>query len=416
MTSAQRWLAVIVGLLIASTVTWRQGTYYSGGLDPVVAAKAALNVLGLVLAVMVARRAQVRYRVSSVPLWLLVLSLAVSLLGAAYTQTTLFSSLVLMVRLLVVAATLYELTRAFPTAQILRTLALGMGAFAVLAAVTGAGSLASGRLSGGIPPLSPNEMTGLCGVAVIGLVWRNIERVGRRWDLVAILGLVAIIWLTGSRTGLVALVVALVVLLLQARRLQVGVVLAVLGLVPVLYYVVAGTSLVSHYLNRGGTQNVTSLNQRTVAWSAALHLHNGFWETWFGNGLSMVQIPVTAQFRSEQILDSSWLSALVQSGILGVALLGLWLLVSVSTALRSPRHDRILALALLSFVVFRSVLESGLMAATPIFLIFFLVSARQVGISPAPEQIDHADHGAADGADHGADNGAAFTPEMAFRH
>jgi O-antigen ligase len=310
---------------------------------------------------------------------MLLLSLIASMIGAVYTRTTVFSSLVLAVRLLIVAATLYELMRVFPILKILRALVIAMGIFVLVAAVSGAGSLASGRLSGGIPPLSPNEMTGLCGIVIVAVAWRNIEHLGRRWDVLVILGLVGIIWLTGSRTGFVALVVALAVLFLQGRKLSLGFVLAMLAAVPVLYYLLAGTSLVSHYANRGGSQNVTSLNQRTVAWTAALHLHTGFWDTWFGNGLSMVKIPVTAQFRTEQILDSSWVSALVQSGIIGVILLVLWILVALVAALRSVRHYRLLASALLAFVVSRSVLESGLIAATPIFLIFYLVSSRQLG-------------------------------------
>jgi hypothetical protein len=186
-----------------------------------------------------------------------------------------------------------------------------------------------------------------------------------------------LIWLTGSRTGLIALVVALLILFVQGRRLPVGVVLAMLAALPVLFYLVFGTSVVSNYLGRGGSTNVTSLNNRTVAWSAALHLHKAFWDTWFGNGLSLVKIPVTADYRTDQILDSSWMSALVQGGIVGVALLTLWILAALKACLRSPRSYRLLATALLGFVVSRSVLESGLIGATPIYLIFLIVSIRQ---------------------------------------
>jgi O-antigen ligase/polysaccharide polymerase Wzy-like membrane protein len=377
MTRPERRLVVVAFLLVASTVTWRRGAYYSGGVDPVVAIKAILDLVALGLAVRSARRAEVRYRLSSVSAWFLGLILIASMFGAAYTQTTLTSSLVLCVRQVILAVTVYQLLRAFPVLQVLRALVIAMAVTVAVSAITGIGSLASGRLSGGIPPLNPNEMTGLCGVVILALAWRNMEHLGRRWDLPIILVMTGLIWASGSRTGLLALVIALAVLFLQARRLPAGVVMALLAAVPLLFYLAAGTNLISNYLNRGGSQNVTSLNQRTVAWSAALHLHTAFWDTWFGNGLSMVKIPVTAQFRTEQILDSSWMSALVQSGVVGVVLLGLWILSALSVAIRSPRHYRLLATALLGFVVSRSILESGLIGATPVFLIFFLVSIRQ---------------------------------------
>jgi hypothetical protein len=42
-------------LLVVSSVAWRKGSFYSGGLDVVVVAKAALTVLAVVIALMMKR-------------------------------------------------------------------------------------------------------------------------------------------------------------------------------------------------------------------------------------------------------------------------------------------------------------------------------------------------------------------------
>jgi hypothetical protein len=110
-----------------------------------------------------------------------------------------------------------------------------------------------------------------------------------------------------------------------------------------------------------------------VAWSAAFHLHHGFWNTWFGSGLSTVRIPVIAQYREDQILDSSWISALVQGGKLGIGLLAVLVLYGAVAAMRSRPGYRVLATALFAFVVARSFLETGLLDSSPEFMIFLLI-------------------------------------------
>jgi hypothetical protein len=393
-----RRLLLICLLLVGCTVTWRRGTYFSGSVDPVVLAKAAMSVLAMALAWTSARRAPTRFARSTAAPWFVVVSVVISVFGAWAVVSTLVPALILAGRLLVVAVAGFALTRAYAATAVIKALVLSMAlitSFAVISWIiqpmtaaaaapnpivaevkvfTGLASGATGRLHGNLPPLAPNEVTGLCGFIVLALLWRLLHHGVRRGDVLALFGFLTMIYLTGSRTGLVALLLAIVVLLIQARRLPLGAVMAVILAVPGLFYVLFGSSLAAEFIGRGGSDNVGTLSQRTVAWSAALHLHHGFWDEWFGTGLSQLLIPVTAQFRDEQILDSSWISALVQGGILGLIVFSAWVFYTLRMAFRGPRPFRLLSTPLVLFIVLRSFLESGLLAASPTFVLFFVIS------------------------------------------
>ena len=368
-------LIVVALMLVAATVSWRRNDYFSGSLDPVVAIKASLSVAALGLAFFLARRTERRRPVSLLPTGFFALMLLTSLFGAKYTALTLSASIIDVIRLTILATAVFELVRAYPIYAVARAIFGWMLVVALVAAVTGIGTYATkSRLEGGIPPLVANGLTELCGLVLIPVLWRAIRGVSRRWEFGLIAVLIMIVWFSGSRTGLLAIVLAVVVLFAQARRLPVGVVVVSLLALPAVVYLMFATSVLSKFLNRGGSANIDTLSSRTVAWSAALHLHHGFWEVAFGNGLSRVQIPVVIQYRNTQILDSSWVSALVQSGVVGLVLLALWIGFVIRAARRAPRNYRMAALAILVFIVFRSFLESGLVGATPSFLVFVLIS------------------------------------------
>ena len=56
-TDIARWqLYLCCLLLVACTIPWRRGTYFSGALDPVVAAKGLLGGAGLAMAFLLSRR------------------------------------------------------------------------------------------------------------------------------------------------------------------------------------------------------------------------------------------------------------------------------------------------------------------------------------------------------------------------
>lgn len=164
-----------------------------------------------------------------------------------------------------------------------------------------------------------------------------------------------------------------------------------LVLLPVGDYLLLATNTVSALFSRGRDQNVTTLSSRTIAWDAALQFDLSWWQQWFGGGLAMKRIPVVGQYWKVQVLDSSWISALVQGGLIGLALTVLWILTIVVASLRCDRLWRSLWLGLVAFLVSRSFLESGLFDSTTAFLLLMLVSimsenvARRAGTPVTPK-------------------------------
>ena len=76
-----------IGLcLVGSTVVWRQGVYVSGSLDPVVAGKGLVSLIGLVLAVALAQAAP-RRPLGTGTLWFVGIFLLSSLFGALHGGT-----------------------------------------------------------------------------------------------------------------------------------------------------------------------------------------------------------------------------------------------------------------------------------------------------------------------------------------
>jgi hypothetical protein len=367
----RRLLGVAV-LLVVSSVSWRAGSYYSGGVDAVVAAKALLSVGGLMMAFQIARHTPFRRTLGSRTVWLLLAYTTVTMLGAAGAGNVTASG-VLAVRLCALAAAVFLLARCFAPIEILRAFVIAMLGLAAVAAGTGAGTLLAGRLSGGIPPLPANELAFLCGASAICIVWRDLHRQAARFDVPVVVVLLAIVWLTGSRTGLLALIAAMLLMLAQLRRWPVPAMLIVAFSVAPLVYAVIGRGMLSKFLERGGAQTVSSLSNRTVAWSAAIHLYDAPWQLAFGSGLSVKKIPVAGQWWNTQILDSSWMSAYVQGGRVGLALLALWAVAAVLSAAATRRPERLLWTGLIAYLLLGSVLESGLLDATPAFCIFFLV-------------------------------------------
>lgn len=362
-------------LLVVGSVSWRQKVYFDGGLDPVVVAKAAITALALLLCLHALLRCPRPNRIGHRTLVFLGLFVAVATFGG-WAAGDGMSSVIVAVRVVMVGVAAYLLLRAFPVDVLLRALFTAMALVGLLAVVTGALKVASsgGRLEGGIPPLAANEIALLCGVPALALIWRYLSHRGRRLDVVLILVLTAAVWASESRTGLAALLVAVVVMLLQARRMSPGAVVAVLVAAAGVLYVLLATNLLSAYFERSNEGSVATLNSRTIAWNAALDLPQTTVAWWMGGGLALKRIPVQGQFWNNQGLDSSWVSAWVQGGLLCVLLLAVWAVCALVGGGRAPRPYRMLLTAVLTFQIIRSFLESGLVDATPSFLLFMTMS------------------------------------------
>jgi hypothetical protein len=176
-------------------------------------------------------------------------------------------------------------------------------------------------------------------------------------------------------------------MVIQARRFSVAGFVAMVAAIPAMAFAALATSAVTNLLLRGGDQNVTTLASRTIAWQAALTMEASTWQRWFGGGLPMKHIPVSGQFWQTQLLDSSWISALVQTGLIGLTLTAVWMLAALGSAFRTPRPWRPLWVGLVAFVGLRSLLESGLFDASTSFIVFAMVSLmseRVTRLAPDP--------------------------------
>lgn len=361
---------VVMLILIAATIPWRKDTYYSGGADWVVVTKAALSVIGVLTAWMLGHGRGTR----PVPLWpaaFVALYLVVTVIGGG-ARGDLTESVVVASRVVLLAVGLLLLAAVHPAQRLIGCLIAALCTAGGLGIVTGIGSLADGRLRGGIPPLHPNEIASMACVLVLWCLWKIvvISDGWRHWIGVAI-GL-SVLVATGSRTPMATLALAALVLFLHMRWIRIRTIVVGLAALPIVGLILAGTSVVQELLFRGeGVARVTTLANRTIAWQAALAPKDSAWQQLFGGGLVMKRIEVAGQYWNTQILDSSWVSALVQGGVIGLALCVFWVLRSLVAASAEPMPVRALQLALIIFVAVRGFLESGMFDASTAFLIFF---------------------------------------------
>ncbi|SCX40018.1 O-antigen ligase [Klenkia marina] len=361
-------------LVVVGSVAWRRGDVFSGGVDPVVATKALVSVAALALAFRLDQRSTAGRRVGTGGMWVLAVVLVASVLGAL-GHGTLVPSAVVAVRVAILAVTVRLLVRALGPAVVLTAVVWSCGIVGGVAAVSGVPSvLAGGRLFGGIPPLNPNEIALLAGVVVIGAAWPTV--LGRGTGLQAAVAVTAlgVLWLTGSRTSLAVLLLAVAIAATRLRRPQVGLVVGLGLAVAAGALLLASTDAVSSFADRTDASGNSTLDSRLIAWGAALDFASSAWQWAFGAGLSVKLIPVAGQWWNEQLLDSSWVSVVVQAGLVGALVALCWVVSSARGLRRLPPVQWPVAAGLLFFVVLRSVLESGLFDATPALLVLLVVS------------------------------------------
>lgn len=367
--------AVICLLVVAGSVSWRQKVYFDGGLDPVVVAKAAVIALALALAAHARLSTERPNPVGVRSLAFLAAFLVVSTFGG-WAAGDGMSAAIVAARVAMIGMIAYLCLRAFPVEVVLRSLFVAMATVGGIAIVTGLLGFGGGasRLQGGFPPLTPNEIALLCGAPALALIWRALSHAGHRWDMVWIALLGAGVVASQSRTGLAAMVAAVGIMVVQARRMRAGVVTALVLTCGVVVYVLLATTIVSGYFGRSDQNSVATLNSRTIAWSAALDLPQDAYAWWMGGGLALKRIPVQGQYWTDQGLDSSWVSAWVQGGLICVLLLAGWLLGAFVASWRTPVPYRMLITGVLLFQLLRSFLESGLIDGTPSFFLFLIMS------------------------------------------
>ena len=359
-------------LLVSSTVLWRNGVYYEGGADGVVLAKAACQAVACLVAFCLAFSAGRIRRVAGRPFLLLAFFVALSLVGAVAVGD--FSaSLVFAARLLLVAATVGFLLMASPGPGALTPLLVAMAIVGLGSAATGLPGLLQGqRLTGVFPPLRPNAIAMLCGVPAIAAAHTMLRGKGTFSIATVLAVLLGAVLMTESRTALLGLGLAALVLVAALRKIRRSVAVGLLALGTVMLPALMYTPALMNMVMRPGSASLLTLNSRTLAWETVIETPLRTWERWVGAGLSIKTVDVKGQYWETQVLDSSWMSALAQAGILGALVLGAWV---VSLLLRTLRTSGSTALpAILLFVLLRSFLENGLTEASTTFLVFFAIS------------------------------------------
>jgi hypothetical protein len=373
---------------VASVVSWRRDAIFSGAIDAVVLAKGALAVGALAVAIFVAVRTRPRRAVGSQTAFLLALVLGVSAVGAIAAGSPI-PTFVVIGRIAILAGIVLALLTSADWRTVLGGFLGSLGIVAVVAAVTGIPRIAAeGRLVGGIPEVAANELAGLAAPPLIGLIVLLIRDGLRLRTGVPAIVLGIVIWATESRTGLIAIAMAILVAFIVAPRVHWTVTAAVFISLPVGYALTVYTPIVSDFLVRGqSVADISTLSARTDAWRVVFSWSLDSWERWLGLGLAVKQVPVPLKDRDLQVLDSSWVSVLAQTGVIGV-LIVIAILVPTIVRAFTVRDYRPLVLPLLTLIIVRGFTESGVIDSSATFLLFFTIAVALEPVTrrdPVPE-------------------------------
>ena len=361
-------------IMVVATEPWRQDTYFEGTFDGVVIAKALLSVVGVFVAWWLVRN-RTRRQVYAWPFVLVGLYLASTVFGG-WADELFISSAVIAIRVAILMLAVGLLLSGYDGYSVMAGLVGALATVAAFSVLTAFGHLRDGRLAGGIPPLHPNEIAGISAVVILWLLYRAVNGRENGVDLLVLLVAVGALIASGSRTSLAMVVPAALVLLVSTRRVHLRVLIPFLLALPVLAAGLLLTNTATEVITReGSAEELLSLSNRTIAWQAALAPKDSPWLTWFGGGLSLKQIEVPGQWWSHQILDSSWVSAVVQGGLIGLGLCLVLVVYGTSRIVRTPGELRGFRMALVTFLALRGLLESGMFDASTAFLVLFTALA-----------------------------------------
>lgn len=376
-------------MLMATTIPWRNDVLYEGGADPVVVAKGAISIGAAAIAGVLAYRSRDSLHPIPVsPAIILSAYLMVTVVGGL-ADGDLAAALVVAIRVLVLLVAVYFLALRYGPKESARSLIHILAIITVAAVTTGlAGDFT--RLAGGFPPLKPNALAFFASVLCVWVMAKTLSGRDSTLDICLVVALLFVVLLTGSRTSLFALVVALVVMIPKATAVSRRAVALFAVALPCLIYLLLGTDVIQSVVMRGGEERLSTLSNRTIAWEAAFAMDRDVWQTWFGQGLAQKMIDVPGQWWDTQLLDGTWVSALVQGGILGLVLVSILSLTTVVRAVWLPRSESAVWLGLAVLTTVRGFLESGLFDSTTAFLIFAITA---IGVRATRGEPDLPDHG-----------------------
>ena len=180
--------------------------------------------------------------------------------------------------------------------------------------------------------------------------------------------------LTHTRTELIALVAGLVVAGLRMFTVESRVrrLFAIAG-VTVSFVVIVFSGVLATWLARGeNSQELTNLTGRTNVWGAVANAPRDGFQVIFGYGLS------NKSFNGLPI-DSNWLAAYFDLGLVGVTICAALLLYVLMSAYFQPRTpQRALALFLATYLLVTSLTETGLSDASVYLLLLALAASLLV--------------------------------------
>ncbi|MGO8852263.1 AMP-binding protein [Mycobacterium sp.] len=366
-------------LLSVGVLPWREEKYFGGQLDWVVLGKIGL-LMAAVLAVLWAKRNVARSGRSintvMAPALLLVTLYCGSSAAGAFLFGSLLSSVELSVRVLVVGFVVLTLIELVGPMIVISTLSRVLAAVAIWVAVTGtlSSELFPGRLEGTFPPIHPNDIAFEAAVPLVYFVWRTVNVDTSFVRLLTLIPLGVIIFLTQSRTteAMTAMVVlSLIIRGTRHERFRLSVTTAA---VVCVVFAVNFTDTIQHFGSRGGTSEIGSFGDRIIAWNTVLNMTRPPMQTLFGQGLANKFVPIAGHYWHKQLLDSSWFSAFIQAGVIGLVIVAALVIYAATQALRNARPASDLWLALVVFVGVRSIFESGLLDTATSFIVFMMVS------------------------------------------
>lgn len=371
---------LVWALLLTTTIPWRRDVLYEGGADSVVLAKAAISLVALALALHLSGHAHKKLPLPAVPVLLLFAYLSVTVIGG-YANGTVAPAAVVAIRVVVLAMAVLLLLSRYPAREAMGALVQLLALVVTVASITGVASF-NGRLGGGLPPLKPNALAFLASVCAVWLLAKTLAARETNFEIVLLAASIGVVLLTGSRASLAALFAAAVVMSLRATVIRLSTFATIALATPVLAAIAIESDLFSTVFLRGSERSLATLSNRTIAWEAALESDRDLLESLFGQGLAQKKVSVPGQWWTEQLLDSSWISALVQGGIIGFVLV---LLFTVGTAVRAgfaPRREGALWLGLIVLTAGRGFLESGLFDSTSAFLVIMVTAVGSRTLAP----------------------------------
>jgi O-antigen ligase len=239
-------------------------------------------------------------------------------------------------------------------------------------------ALAQGRLEGSLWPYPPTQVAHFAAVLVgiVILLWLCSLVSGRLALAVVAVG-IPVLLLTHTRTALVAMLAGLLIggMSLFRARARVRRLFAAIGVIVSLAAITLSGFLTT-WLERGeSAQQLTSLTGRTTVWTALLSAPRNEFEVIFGFGLSNLSFNGLS-------IDSNWLGAYLDLGLVGVVLTAAMLLfVLVSAYFRPLGPQRAIALFLVTYCLISSFTETGLSDPSLYFLELALAASLLVPVT-----------------------------------